>query len=201
MGVLQSMGLAGASKAIRQLFRRSDRPPAADRNASAGCREPARDLAWPPAHQADLDPSSPIEQASDAQTLITGESLSTPSTKMNRPATIIALPRTNASNVAPEQARRYDASHGSDKENQPPRIGVLVEDLDRLNLDKKNIPEPPKEAEAVESAAPLEYESDDPEVRAEKERHQRFTEEALAMVGLCLNLAELLSDPGQTSRH
>jgi hypothetical protein len=94
------------------------------------------------------------------------------------------LKPTNAQIVKPsgtaaapsEKLHRRDAADSSNKENQRPQVEVVADDLAGINIGA-TVPGSSPEHTVTKS-----YDSDDPVVQAEKELHQRFTEEALDMV-------------------
>ncbi|KAH8171483.1 cytidine and deoxycytidylate deaminase zinc-binding region domain-containing protein [Sarocladium implicatum] len=187
MGLLQSLGLAGASKALRRLLHRPSRSSPAHPAPLTSSPEP-KDA-----------PANPSTTSSERGTVLSPQadpnliqSSSNKSSQHQDEKDSAMLKPTNAQIVklsgtaaAPsEKLHRRDAADSSNKENQRPQVEVVADDLAGINIGA-TVPVSSPEHTVTKS-----YDSDDPLVQAEKELHQRFTEEALDMARLALRTNE-----------
>lgn len=182
MGLLQSLGLAGAFKDLRRLLHRPSRSSKAPADSATSLTE-SQDA---PAHTADTstNPGSvaPSQaestQVKNANELITQQHQDGSVMLKSSNGAVVKPPGNSA--VPVDKQKCYEVIDAK-KENQRPKVDTLADDLADINIGASS-------SDGLRESAVLGSKEidnpDDPAVQAEKELHQRFTEEALDMVSL-----------------
>lgn len=177
MGLLQSLGLAGASKAVRRLLRRSSpaataSPPRDSQNATLKAAQ-APTQAVTDSHQQVESAPSPRNETKSPTGHRNDSMLSPKASNLGR------TPQVAGCSAGLQQKDQIGVdTEANNKENQQPGVDGVTEVLAGVDLGGARGATLKPQVKNTPSI----YESEDPAIQAEKARHQRFTEEALDMV-------------------